>query len=772
MPRVKYIQIRITICLVCLSLLQFASAAPDQIFAQETRFISSPSTVSLTGWAEGFFMNGISGPVNVFAMDKQGKLYAGGSFSAAGDKLAISIAKWDGSQWAPVGEWSLLPEEQDMPKVNALAFDLQGNLYAAGKFKVSSGSQQLNNLARWNGSQWEPLSEGPNGEVLALAVDLNDRLYAAGSFTSIGNINANSIASWNGSSWKALSSGLDNTAHSLAIDKRGNLYVGGYFSMAGEVSAKHAALWNGSSWEGLCYVADEPCNFTNVRLDSLGTDQDGNLYIGGIFHSLRHGVARWDGNQWETMGVLNPFAQDYSKAVYSLTFGPDGRLYATGNFKLEAEEQVSSIARWDGSRWEAVASGITDPVQTIIFGQDGSLYSGGSFTEAGGVSAKSVARWKDGYWSALGPKSNTLDARVNALILDPAGNLHAGGNFMFAGDKRVRGVASLTRSGWQALGSGVDGVVNALALGPDGSLYAGGDFTSAGQVSTNFIARWNGIYWAPLVSGMNDIVRALAVDSQGNLYAGGRFRTAGGSNVNCIARWNGRSWEPLANGVACEPVCPTPQLDLSYGVWALAVDSQDRLYAAGRFDRAGDIPVYKIARWNGVYWEQLGSGFDHSDSGCSALSALAIDSQDTLYTGGSPTYNGEKYVLRINRWDGIQWQQLSSDLENIYQANRGPYLFSLALDAHDNLYAGGAFDGSGDTHLSNLARWNGSAWEALGEGVNSAVYALAVDRQERVYAGGNFTTAGGQVSLNFAVWGTLEPRLMQLFLPFLPRQAR
>ena len=42
-----------------------------------------------------------------------------------------------------------------------------------------------------------------------------------------------------------------------------------------------------------------------------------------------------------------------------------------------------------------------------------------------------------------------------------------------------------------------------------------------------------------------------------------------------------------------------------------------------------------------------------------------------------------------------------------------------------------------------IAKWNGSAWSALGSGMNGAVYALAVDGAGNLYAGGEFTTAGG-----------------------------
>ena len=49
-----------------------------------------------------------------------------------------------------------------------------------------------------------------------------------------------------------------------------------------------------------------------------------------------------------------------------------------------------------------------------------------------------------------------------------------------------------------------------------------------------------------------------------------------------------------------------------------------------------------------------------------------------------------------------------------------------------------------------IAKWNGTAWSALGTGVNGFVYALAVAGTD-VYAGGFFTTAGGAPAAQAAV---------------------
>src|SRR2546426_364575 len=81
----------------------------------------------------------------------------------------------------------------------------------------------------------------------------------------------------------------------------------------------------------------------------------------------------------------------------------------------------------------------------------------------------------------------------------------------------------------------------------------------------------------------------------------------------------------------------------------------------------------------------------------------------------------------------------------------GGEVSALAVSGSDVYTAGGSA-------ATNIAKWNGSSWSALGSGMNGyGVYALAVSGSD-LYAGGNFTTAGGKVSAYLA----------RAYLPTLP----
>ena len=90
-----------------------------------------------------------------------------------------------------------------------------------------------------------------------------------------------------------------------------------------------------------------------------------------------------------------------------------------------------------------------------------------------------------------------------------------------------------------------------------------------------------------------------------HLYAGGVFRRAGGRNCNFVARFDGVAWEPVGSGFD-GPV---------YSLLAVG----DYLYAAGEFRRTGDGTRCRgFARWDGTAWIEAGGGIDPSDMATTA----------------------------------------------------------------------------------------------------------------------------------------------------------
>lgn len=68
------------------------------------------------------------------------------------------------------------------------------DLVAGGEFYLAGGNPALS-VARWDGTSWSPLGAGTDDAVFALAPQ-QERLFAGGYFTHAGDAPANYVAAW------------------------------------------------------------------------------------------------------------------------------------------------------------------------------------------------------------------------------------------------------------------------------------------------------------------------------------------------------------------------------------------------------------------------------------------------------------------------------------------------------------------------------------------------------------------------------------------------
>jgi hypothetical protein len=129
--------------------------------------------------------------------------------------------------------------------------------------------------------------------------------------------------------------------------------------------------------------------------------------------------------------------------------------------------------------------------------------------------------------------------------------------------------------------------------------------------------------------------------------------------------------------------------------------------------------------------------------------ALAQMMDGKIVVGGNFHNAGGSAAAHVATWSGSAWAALGSGLDDA--------CFCLAANPVANrVWAGGAFHTAGGVTVNHIARWDGSSavWQALGVGVNAPVYAIAYHLVEGVwYAGGLFTSAGYDTfARKLAVW--------------------
>jgi hypothetical protein len=381
----------------------------------------------------------------------------------------------------------------------------------------------------------------------------------------------------------------------------------------------------------------------------------------------------------------------------------------------------------------------TGPGGEPRFTRRGALSAQGNAISAAARQGNAPSAAGDELWDdqfVLGVYYSPQPGNSNVFAIAVSGtDVYVGGDFDRAGNVAASNIARWDTAAhkWFALGSGVTSRVLAIAARGD-DVYVGGNFTAAGGKSAHNIAHWNEAThtWSALGDELTHTstspeVDAIAIADNGDVYVGGNFEKAGNLTLNNIGRWDGSSWHAMSSGTS----------GTFHDVLAIAITGSD-VYIGGQFENAAGWHAHNVARWNGSAWSGLGGGTGGTYPDVCAI----VISGTNVYIGGefeevTDATNGTQAVGHVAMWNGTVWSTMAGGLGD-------PDVYALALGSDGDLYAGGRFHtlADGSTTAQRLARWDGSAWHSVGgssalttDGVSSNVYALAfVDDQ--MFVGG------------------------------------
>jgi trimeric autotransporter adhesin len=223
--------------------------------------------------------------------------------------------------------------------------------------------------------------------------------------------------------------------------------------------------------------------------------------------------------------------------------------------------------------------------------------------------------------------------------------------------------------------------------------------------------------WAAVGSGsnLNPVVQAISFYGT-DLYAGGTFTTP----VINLGKWNGSSWVALGSGLS------------SYvAVHALA-EYSNYLYVGGNFGGAGGLGATSayIARWNGTSWSTVGNG---ANGIVKCFTQIGSD----LYVGGQFTAVNNTSGQVSNSGCIAKWNGTSSTWNAVGTGIGGSAAVVNAIASMGtDIYAGGNFTTAGGNPVTYVAKYNGSAWSALGNPGGPILCMAAFNGS--LYAGGSF----------------------------------
>lgn len=364
----------------------------------------------------------------------------------------------------------------------------------------------------------------------------------------------------------------------------------------------------------------------------------------------------------------------------------DGNLYAGGNFRSSDDTELNYIARWNGSEWKSVGTGFDFHVSSLTL-HNGKLIAGGLFQN-------SIAAWNGESWEYVGG-SFTNDSGEESFIvsdlLSENDTLYVSGELLrfFEANLDIVAYRNESENTWINLGSPFDnsGGTRTLTLFKDQLVAASGSLPDSASTG---VKKWNSSSeeWQPMGSNLKEGIWDLHVNN-GDLYAGTSVFSPSSKVFNGLARWD----EVTESWIRAVPT----GVNVRYINTVMTIG--DELVVGGQFSNVSDT-THNMFR--NIAWIEDTSMFTKEELDLSNTNGLAYDASTVGL--GMDTYVFE-----------------------------------------NNIIVGGRFDYAGDVKANNIALWDGSNWEAMGEGLDGSIRSM-VTFEGQLHAANLQGTAPGQVS--------------------------
>ena len=348
------------------------------------------------------------------------------------------------------------------------------------------------------------------------------------------------------------------------------------------------------------------------------------------------------------------------------------------------------------------------------------------------------------YAYAVDPLGAGINDAVAASTSLPNGDLLIGGRFtqIDRSDARALATSNSTGDHWHAPTSGgylaiAAADVRTIVKTPDGGYLIGGSFTVGNTPGTDIAyfdgSNWTGYGASPFSFGANAVLQ----HTDGTIYSGG----------NGVYRRDGSAWTLLSTvasgiGATCYTLAELANGDLVVG---------------------GDLQVIPggarpgVMRWNGSSWQPLGAGLASvAPPGNLVVAASCVRDDGVLWVVGTASS-----VAFAANFDGTAWQLLPGPVNGNLQA--------ITVLPDGDIVVGGEFDSIAGVAANSIARFDGTAWHAIGDGVKQLdgqpgkVLGLHFGIEGDLHIAGEFARHDGEVSINFTRVRSLCPSLTQSF---------
>lgn len=440
-------------------------------------------------------------------------------------------------------------------------------------------------------------------------------------------------------------------------------------------------------------------------------------YIAGVIEGVDglslNGIARYDGTNWSALG-----SGIVGTVLGMKIIGTD--LYVVGYIQSAGGVPVNNIAKWDGSSWSSVGQGLPLVLREIEYYQNKIYVTG--FPPFGSLSY--LACFDGNSWNQ---NLGTFDRNVVGMFVNN-GDLYIYGEFLLFNTDTVHGIIKYNGSNFQYFPAvGVYGVSAAALV--DTTVYV----LNAYDASVDYFDgnQWQNYYsdttMGERLTGLFSYQNALGVILDSTQYS-----TTSGNYKLLRKMTSPGSWSRLLRMRNDNHTLVVDDV-VSYG---------NSLHVAGLIDHIDDTLAISYFHYNGNNWENPGKpkGPSYLNSWVnSSVSTLVKDPVNgDIIVGGRFIYAGNSYSPNVARWDGTSWHAMGQGLSSSV---------SKLLYFNNELYAFGYFGRAGSNWVGRVAKWNGASWQPVGTGFDGAVMD-AVVYNNAIYACGSFTNVDG-MALNY-----------------------
>lgn len=274
--------------------------------------------------------------------------------------------RWNGKEWSllatpdPGGTASLRHENH----LNGVACLSASDCFAAGYYTDTAG-KRLNEVLRWNGTQWSlsatpdpsgTTGHGVDNELNGISCDSAGDCFAVGQYVNGKGATVNEALAWNGTSWSliptpdpggTISGADDNWLNGVSCTSARRCFAVGYSEGHNE-----ALRWNGKQWS-LTPTPDAGGSGNFLR--GVACDIGDCLAVGWYYH--RKGelneALRWNGTKWSLSPTPDPSSSAIgSNSLDGVACSSSSDCFAVGTYlKLSAATFVNEVLRWSGTKW-------------------------------------------------------------------------------------------------------------------------------------------------------------------------------------------------------------------------------------------------------------------------------------------------------------------------------------------------------------------------------------------------------------------------------------